>query len=98
MPVDLPQPKAERIRNHVRRLGCPDPIWLDAEATPAHMEYLDLLPHKSAQLPLPDAVAEFQGRPLLYLVDGLDETGGQRLQARHIADLQQLLANRSEHA
>jgi hypothetical protein len=98
MPVAPSQPKAERIRNHVRKLGCPDPIWLDAEPTPAHMEYLDLLPHKSAQSPMPDAVAEFQGRPLLYLVDGFDETGGQRLQARQIADLQQLLANRSEHA
>jgi N-6 DNA Methylase len=98
MPAMPPQQKVERLRGHVRKLGCPDPIWLDAEPTPAHMEYLDLLPHKSGPLLMPDAVAEFQGRPLLYLVDGINETGAPRLQARQIADLQQMLANRSEHA
>jgi hypothetical protein len=88
----------DRLRGHARKLGCPDPVWLDAEPAPAHLEYLDLLPGKSSASLLPDAVAEFQGRPLLYLIDGLDEIGTPRLQPRQIKDLQCLLANRSEHA
>jgi hypothetical protein len=98
MPAMPASPNVDRLRNHARNLGCPDPIWLDAEPTPAHLDYLDLLHRKSSALLLPDAVAEFQGRPLLYLLDGIDEAGAPRQQTSQIVDLQQLLANRSEHA
>lgn len=98
----MPQPptstRSDRLRGHARKLGCPDLIWLGAEPGPGHLEYLDLLPVKSTAPVLPEAVAEFQDRPLLYLVDGLDEVGAPRLQARQVEDLQRLLANRSEHA
>jgi N-6 DNA Methylase len=88
----------DRLRGHARKFGCPNLIWLGSEPDPAHLEYLDLLPTKSRAPVLPEAVAEFQDRPLLYLVDGLDEVGEPRLQARQIENLQCLLANRSEHA
>lgn len=98
----MPEPPSatrnERLRGHARKLGCPDLIWLGAEPGPAHLEYLDLLPVKSSAPVLPEAVAEFQDRPLLYLVDGLDGVGAPRLQPRQVEDLQRLLANRSEHA
>jgi hypothetical protein len=59
------------------------------------LDYLDLLPAKYPRgAVLPDAVAEFQGRALLYLVDGSGANGT----PEHINRLQQLLANRGEHA
>ena len=98
MPESRTSTRSDRLRGHARKLGCPDLVWLDSEPGPTHLEYLDLLPTKSTAPVLPEAVAEFQDRPLLYLVDGLDEVGAPRLQARQIEDLQCLLANRSEHA
>lgn len=98
MPATPTSQKIKRLKGHARVLGCPELIQLDAEATASHLEYLDLLPVKSVAPLLPDAVAEFQGRPLLYLIDGIDEEGKSRLQAHEILDLQTLLANRSEHA
>jgi hypothetical protein len=98
MPTTPTSTANNRIRTTARDLGCPDPIWLDAEPGPEHLEYLDLLPAKSRAPVLPRAVAEFQGRPILYLIDGVDEVGASRLQAQKIEDLQLLLANRSEHA
>src|ERR1035441_4084566 len=98
MPDTLTPARRDRLRGYARRLGCPDLIWLGAEPGPGHLEYLDLLPAKSTAPVLPEAVAEFQDRPLLYLVDGLDEAGAPRLQPRQVEDLQHLLANRSEHA
>jgi len=98
MPGSLSSARSDSLQGHARRFGCPDLVWLGKEPGPAHLEYLDLLPSKSTAPVLPEAVAEFQDRPLLYLVDSLDEAGAPRLQARQIEDLQLLLANRSEHA
>jgi len=98
MPVSRTSQTINRLTRQARALGCSELILLDQEATSAHVEYLDLLPGKSNAPLLPDAVAEFQGRALLYLVDGIDETGKPRLEAKQIQDLQTLLANRSEHA
>lgn len=93
-----PNTRSSRLRTHARKLGCPDLIWLNDEPSAEHLEYLDLLPAKSNAPILPEAVAEFQGKALLYLVDGLDETGAPRLQPQQVQGLQRLLANRSEHA
>jgi len=90
--------KINRLKGHARALGCSELIPLAVEPTASHLEYLDLLPRKSDAPLLPDAVAEFQGRPLLYLVDGVDEAGKPRLQPSEVQNLQALLANRSEHA
>jgi hypothetical protein len=98
MPATPTSQKIKRLTGHAQAFGCSDLIQLDAELGVAQLEYLDLLPNKSAATLLPDAVAEFQGRPLLYLVDALDETGKPRLEATQIQNLQALLANRSEHA
>jgi hypothetical protein len=70
-------------------------LFFDGEPTPAHLDYLDLLPTKHPKgTVLPDAVAEFQGRALLFLIDGT----GPQAAPQHIERLQQLLANRGEHA
>src|SRR5947207_2033638 len=98
MAVTPSSEKITRLATHARALGCSDIIPLDIAPNVSHLEYLDLLPKKSQAVLLPDAVAEFQGRPLLYLVDDLDEAGNSRFHANDVTNLQTLLANRSEHA
>ena len=65
---------------------------------PAQLSYLDLLrarrTARTKKRILPDAVAEFQGRPLLYLLDASTKAAA----GSQIRDLQLLLANRGEHA
>jgi hypothetical protein len=98
MPATDTSKKLKRLKEHSHALGCSDLILLGAEADASQLEYLDLLPKPGGAPLLPDAVAEFQGRPLLYLVDDVDEGGKSRLRPVQIRDLQTLLANRSEHA
>lgn len=63
---------------------------------PAQIRYLDLLP--SPDLPsdtlLPQAVAEFQERAVIYFLDGTDRNYA----AEQLLDLQKRLANRGDHA
>ncbi|MCK1477913.1 N-6 DNA methylase [Bradyrhizobium sp. 197] len=78
------------------KIGCPELIALDGTPDAAHLNYLDLMSGRRANDLRPSAVAEFQGRPILYLVDGLTD----RVQPsdNQVRQLGQLLANRSEHA
>ncbi|MCP3997062.1 MAG: N-6 DNA methylase [bacterium] len=80
----------------MRAYGCPNLIRLDEPLTePAQIEYLDLLPSRpSASAPV-NAVAEHQGTALLYL---LDACGDAEAHAVRVAQLQRLLANRSDPA
>ena len=64
----------------------------------AHLDYLDLTGSRTNAQLLPHAVAEFQGRPLLYLLDDLKCELEASLADQRAHDLGQLLANRSEHA
>ena len=95
MPV---QPAPSFLEKECRKYGFPPLIALDGEPGPAQLSYLDLLrarrAAKSKTRVLPEAVAEFQGRPLLYLVDGSTKAAP----APQLRELQQLLANRGEHA
>jgi hypothetical protein len=94
--VDANSPLSSRLKQAAEAIGCPELIHLDSPANPAQLEYLDLLPSRTQILP--QAVAEFQGRPVLYLLDGIGDAGQPQATAKQIADLQQLLANRSDHA
>src|ERR1039457_859327 len=90
------QPTPSFLEQECRKYGFPPLIALDGEPGPAQLSYLDLLrarrAAKSKTRVLPEAVAEFQGHPLLYLVDGSTKTAP----APQLRELQQLLANRSE--
>jgi hypothetical protein len=97
MPTTNASAKVKRLTGQSAALGCPELILLGAERDSSQLDYLDLLPKAGSPL-LPDAVAEFQGRPLLYLVDDVDEIGSPHLQPTQIQSLQRLLANRGEHA
>jgi hypothetical protein len=87
----------ERLNTLARRFGCPELIPLRRPTSiPAQIQYLDLL--TTADVPrdtlLPQAVAEFQGRAVIYFLDG----GGNDYSRQQIEDLQQRLANRGDHA
>lgn len=89
-----PSPSVALLEQEMRKIGCPELIALDATPSPAHLNYLDLMSRPRHLRP--HAVAEFQGRPILYLISSLRDqilpTDAQ------IRGLGQLLANRSEHA
>lgn len=83
------------IINKAKAFGCHDVVTLDGEPTPRHLDYLDLLKVSGRGRPKIDAVAEFQSRPLLYIMSNdriRDLNHEKRL------DLQCLLANRGERA
>ena len=86
------------LEKECRKFGFPPLVPLDGEPRPEQLRYLDLLHARKAARTkawiLPDAVAEFQGRPLLYLLDGSSKVGT----GVEIRDLQLRLANRGEHA
>ncbi len=95
MPTAAPNETTKRLSSIARAFGCPSLLFFDGEPVPAHLDYLDLLPRKHPKgTVLPDAVAEFQGRALLYFIDG----AAPAVTPQYIERLQQLLANRGEHA
>lgn len=83
------------IVSTAKKFGCHDVVRLDCDPTPRHLDYLDLLKVSSERELKVDAVAEFQSRPLLYIVSGTKATN---MDSNAVLDLQQLLANRGEKA
>lgn len=83
------------VVNTVKAFGCHDVVLLDEEPTPRHLDYLDLLKVSRRGDLKVEAVAEFQSRPLLYIIsdDQIRNFGNNK-----ILDLQCLLANRGERA
>lgn len=77
-----------------KEFGCHDVVLLN-EPTPRHLDYLDLLKASGNGHLTVDAVAEFQSRPLLYIVS---ESRARTLDKDKLVDLQSLLANRGERA
>ena len=82
----------------VSHFGCPSIVSLrdNQKQLPDHVSYLDLLSEQvqRERIRLPDAVAEFQGKPVMYLIDA---SSGEPDVAERI-NLQQRLANRGDHA
>jgi len=83
------------VVNTAKSFGCHDVVQLDDEPTPRHLDYLDLLKVSGRESLKVNAVAEFQSRPLLYIVSG-DQIRNN--DSRKMLDLQCLLANRGEKA
>jgi len=83
------------VVNTAKAFGCHDIVQLDGEPTPRHLEYLDLLKVSGRKSLKVNAVAEFQCRPLLYVVSG-DQI--RDIDDNRMLDFQCLLANRGERA
>ncbi len=56
------------IANTIKAFGCHDVVLLDDAPNPKHLDYLDLLKVSGRKSLKVDAVAEFQSRPLLYIL------------------------------
>ena len=98
MPITRTSSSIARLQCETNAFGCPELIALVGPQTDTHLNYLDLMQPRSKATLLPHAVVEFQGRPLLYLVDDLESRPGLSPIDKRAHDLGQLLANRSEHA
>ena len=85
-----------RLEREMGKIGCPQLVALDGTPGPDHLNYLDLMASRRQADLRPHAVAEFQDRPILYLIDDLGDHAHPTDQ--QLRDLSQLLANRSEHA
>ncbi|MDD3275453.1 MAG: N-6 DNA methylase [Kiritimatiellales bacterium] len=83
------------IVNTAKNYGCTDVVDLVCEPTPRHLDYLDLVGRTPKKQLRVEAVAEFQSRPLLYLVS---ESQAKTHGGDAILELQQILANRGERA
>jgi len=83
------------VANTAKAFGCYDVVQLDGEPTPRHLEYLDLLKVSGRESLKVNAVAEFQYRPLLYIVSN-DQI--RAIDNNRMLDFQCLLANRGERA
>lgn len=92
-------PIARPLADVALTYGCPGLVSLRAAKgadAPTQLPYLDLLAkhvRETATL-LPDAVAEFQGRPVMYFLDARNADPNPSAQL----ELQQRLANRGDHA
>lgn len=90
----------QRLADAVSVFGCPQSCIVslrdNQKHLPAHVSYLDLLSDQvqAEAVRLPDAVAEFQGRPVMYLIDA---ASGEPAPADRLS-LQLRLANRGDHA
>lgn len=84
------------VVHEVRSYGCHDVVSLVSDPSPNQIEYLDLLKiHDNGTLNV-EAVAEFQSRALLYIVNGNKLEN--KTYKEEILNLQCLLANRGEKA
>jgi hypothetical protein len=83
------------VVNTAKAFGCHDVVQFDDEPTPRHLDYLDLLKVSGRGSLKVNAVAEFQSRPLLYIVSG-DQL--RDIDNNQMLDFQCLLANRGERA
>ncbi|NOQ45702.1 MAG: N-6 DNA methylase, partial [Desulfobulbaceae bacterium] len=83
------------VIDSVKAYGCHDIVLLGDEPSPTHLNYLDLLKVSNRDNLKVDAIAEFQYRPLLYIIadDQINDADSKK-----ILDLQCLLANRGERA
>lgn len=83
------------VTGNIKAFGCHDVVSLGGEPTSGHMDYLDLLKVSGSGHLKVDAVAEFQSRPLLYIVSASQLRNDDN---EKIIELQRILANRGERA
>jgi len=81
--------------NSLKTFGCHDVLELSDEPTPRHLDYLDLVKASNDGGIKVDAVAEFQSRPLLYVVNA---QRAESFSENDVLNLQCMLANRGERA
>jgi hypothetical protein len=90
-------------RQDLLEYGIKEPVMLSNAASPDLIDYLDLLPadtqKNSESVVLPEAVAERQGRPLLYVVSKANlSSPPNRSEQKSLRQLRRTLGSRGEQA
>ncbi len=89
-------PDNRSLAQRLAVFGCTEVVRLDEKlSAPEQLDYLDLLPKRSTEIPRLTAVAEHQGTALLFLVDASSNV---KCDAESLTDLCRQLANRSDPA
>ncbi|MDA8429071.1 MAG: N-6 DNA methylase [Geobacteraceae bacterium] len=83
------------VTDTIKAFGCHDVVSLDDKPNSGHLDYLDLLKASGNHGLKVNAVAEFQARPLLYIVSANQLSNNDN---DKIIELQRMLANRGERA
>ena len=90
------------LRRNLPAYGVQNPTILDDATDPESIDYLDLLPsdakRNSDTVVLPEAVAECQSRPLLYVVSKANLSNDLERYERELRQLRRTLGSRGERA
>ena len=87
----------KEITEHLKAYGVPTPLYLDDGEKPSLINYLDLLKSREKKL-LPDAVVEYQLRPVLYLVENNRLSRSPQKRRQDLLSIKKILANRGDIA
>jgi Zn-finger nucleic acid-binding protein len=86
-----------RLANQIKVYGAPPPLCFDTGESPELINYLDLVT-KRKHTHLPDAVVEFQSRPILYIVENDRLSAAPSTRKKELLSIKQMLANRGDIA
>ena len=87
----------KKIAEQLKIYGVPTPLCFDDGEKPALINYLDLV-HKKEKKLLPEAVVEYQLRPILYIVENSRLSTSSKKRRQELLSIKQTLANRGEIA
>lgn len=86
-----------RLANQIKVYGAPPPLCFDTGESPELINYLDLVT-KRKHTHLPNAVVEFQSRPILYIVENDRLSVAPSTRKKELLSIKQMLANRGDIA
>ena len=86
-----------RLANQIKVYGAPPPLCFDTGESPELINYLDLVT-KRKNTHLPNAVVEFQSRPILYIVENDRLSAAPSARKKELLSIKQMLANRGDIA
>lgn len=87
----------KKISERLKAYGIPAPLYLDEGEKPALINYLDLVAKREKKI-LPDAVVEYQQRPVLYIVENNHLSVSPQKREQELLSIKQILANRGDIA
>ncbi|MFH2059898.1 MAG: N-6 DNA methylase [Pseudomonadota bacterium] len=87
----------KKISERLKAYGVPAPIYLDEGEKPELINYLDLVTKREKKL-LPEAVVEYQLRPVLYIVENNRLSISPQKRKQELLSIKQILANRGDIA
>jgi type I restriction-modification system DNA methylase subunit len=85
------------ITDQLKAYGAPIPLYLNRGESASLINYLDLVKNREKKL-IPEAVIEYQSRPILYIVNNNRLSNNPRSRRQELFSMKSTLANRGEAA